>query len=84
MGNPADRDVDALVQRIIAEADGPRSPAVDLLRARVAALSPAQQAALDERLRRAKVPILAYGGPEGGGDTSGSPGIDRRSSTAGA
>lgn len=63
MSNPADRDVDALVQRILAEAGDPRSPTVDLLRARVEALSPAEQVAVEERLRREKLPILGYGGP---------------------
>ena len=84
MTNPSDRVVDALVNRILAEVDDPSSPTVDLLRARVAALSPARQAVLEERLRREKVPILSYGAPAPPGDTGGSPGFDRRSSTAGA
>ena len=84
MSNPTDRDVDTLVQRILAEADGPRSPTVERLRARVETLPPNRQAALEDRLRREKVPILSYPGSELPGDTGGSPDFGPRSATAGS
>ena len=79
MSNPAERDVDALVQRILVEADDPGSPTVEQMRARVAALPPVEQESLRERLRREHVPILTYGVPPPPASES-----DRRSTAAGA